>query len=75
MSFLLGVIRVYKTANEGLLSRMSPLTIYYTLRLMKEIVIEVLRNDQFLFRKCSGVRVMIVRVYSTVLFTITSFLF
>ena len=39
MSFLMGVI--YKTANEGLLSRVSPLTLYYTLRLMSEIVIEI----------------------------------
>lgn len=63
MNFLMGVI--YKTANEGLFSRVSPLTLYCTQRLMNEIVIDILRNDQFLFRICAGVPVKIVRVYCT----------
>jgi hypothetical protein len=63
MSFLMDVIR--KTANEGILSRVSPLTRYYMMRLMKEIVIEILRNDQFLFRICAGVSAMIVSVSRT----------
>jgi len=45
MSFLMGVI--YKTANEGLLIRVSPLTLYYTLRLMSEIVIEIKKKRSF----------------------------
>jgi hypothetical protein len=60
----MGVIYT-KTVNEGLLIRVSPLTLYYTLRLINEIVIEILRNGQFLFRICAGVPAMIVRVYST----------
>ena len=38
-NFLLGVI--CKTANEGLLGTVSPLTLYYTHRLMNEILIEI----------------------------------
>lgn len=56
---------IYKTANEGLLSRVSTLTLYYTLRFMNEIVIEILRNHQFLVRIGAGVPAMIVRVYCT----------
>jgi hypothetical protein len=56
---------IYETANEGLLSRVIPLTLYYTLRLINEIVIEILRNGQFLFRICAGIPAMIVRVYCT----------
>ena len=52
---------ICKTANEGLLARMSPLTLYYTPRLSNEIITEILRKDQLLFRICTDVPARIVR--------------